>query len=210
MLTLIIGLSKVPNPTRPSKRSIQKSANIPKPQLLFKEKIDNFDSTPWKPRLTSKPHAVMPFDKSIYLFKDELGINEYLSKRQRKRERRRLIKRPRYAHPYQAEIESMQYPKEVYSWMEPIPYTDWDEVPPTWVDTPEALQEMIKDMRRCTEIAVDLEHHDTRSYIGLTCLMQLSTRDDDYIVDTLKLRGQLEPLNEIFANPRVLKVCFHF
>ncbi|PWW74965.1 hypothetical protein C7212DRAFT_358767 [Tuber magnatum] len=177
----------VPNPSRPSRRSIQKSANIPKPQLLFKEKIDNFDHTPWKPRLTSKPHAVKPLSESIYLFKNELGINEY-------------------AHPYQTEIESMQYPKEVYSWMEPIPSRDWDEIPPTWVDTPEALQEMIKDMRRCTEIAIDLEHHGTRTYVGLTCLMQLSTRDDDYIVDTLKLRGQLEPLNEIFANPRVIKV----
>ncbi|RPA98963.1 hypothetical protein L873DRAFT_1790069 [Choiromyces venosus 120613-1] len=204
ILTLIIGLTKVPN--RPSKRPIQRSANIPKPQLLFDEKIDNFDTSPWKPRLTFKPHAVQPFSESIYLFKNELGINEYLSKRKRKRERRRLIKKPRYAHPYQAEIESMQYPKEVYSWMEPIPSRNWDEIPPTWVDTPEALQEMIKDMRRCTEIAVDLEHHDTRTYTGLTCLMQLSTRDDDYIVDTLKLRGKLEPLNEIFANPQVIKV----
>ncbi|KAG0128426.1 ribonuclease H-like domain-containing protein [Tuber indicum] len=177
----------VHKPSRPSRKSIQRSADIPKPQLLFKERIDNFDSAPWKPRLTSKPHAVTPLGESIYLFKNELGINEY-------------------AHPYQAEIESMEYPKEVYSWMEPIPSRDWDEIPPTWVDTPRALQEMIKDMRRCTEIAVDLEHHDTRTYIGLTCLMQLSTRDDDYIVDTLKLRGQLEPLNEIFTNPRVIKV----
>ncbi|CUS08104.1 unnamed protein product [Tuber aestivum] len=200
------GPEMVPSPSRPSRRSIQKSANIPKPQLLFKENIDNFDSTPWKPRLTSKPHAVTPLSESIYLFTNELEINEYLSKRQRKREKQRLIKRPRYAHPYQSEIESMQYPREVYSWMEPIPSRDWDEIPPTWVDTPKALQEMIKDMRRCTEIAVDLEHHDTRTYVGLTCLMQLSTRDDDYIVDTLTLHGQLEPLNEIFANPKVIKV----
>jgi hypothetical protein len=34
---------------------------------------------------------------------------------------------------------------------------------------------------------VDLEHNQYRSFHGLTCLMQISTRKKDILVDTLKL-----------------------
>jgi hypothetical protein len=74
------------------------------------------------------------------------------------------------------------------------------------VDTPEALVEMLQELKSAKEIAVDLEHHDQRSYIGFVCLMQISTRKKDWIVDTLKLRGELQILNEIFADPKIIKV----
>lgn len=38
--------------------------------------------------------------------------------------------------------------------------------------------------------------------------MQISTRDTDYLIDTLSLRSELHILNEIFTDPKVLKV-FH-
>lgn len=38
--------------------------------------------------------------------------------------------------------------------------------------------------------------------------MQISTRDADYIVDTLVLRNDLEILNEVFTDPSVVKI-FH-
>lgn len=66
---------------------------------------------------------------------------------------------------------------------------------------------MLAELKTATEIAVDLEHHDNRSYIGMVSLMQISTRDKDWIVDTLKpWRRKLECLNEVFADPNVLKV----
>lgn len=34
-----------------------------------------------------------------------------------------------------------------------------------------------------TAIALDLEHHDYRTYGGFLCLMQLSTREGDWVVD---------------------------
>jgi 3''-5'' exonuclease. len=37
--------------------------------------------------------------------------------------------------------------------------------------------------------------------------MQISTRKKDYIIDTLKLRSELQVLNESFTNPKILKVC---
>lgn len=36
--------------------------------------------------------------------------------------------------------------------------------------------------------------------------MQISTRDQDYIVDTLDLRNKLHILNESFTDPKIVKV----
>ena len=63
-------------------------------------------------------------------------------------------------------------------------------------------------LKAAMEIAVDLEHHDYRTYRGFVCLMQISTRDEDFIVDTLALRDELEALNDVFADPSIVKV-FH-
>jgi exosome complex exonuclease RRP6 len=57
------------------------------------------------------------------------------------------------------------------------------------------------------EVAIDLEHHSYRSYQGFTCLMQVSSRTRDFIIDTLKLRTLLGVhLTPIFTNPLVTKV----
>jgi exosome complex exonuclease RRP6 len=36
--------------------------------------------------------------------------------------------------------------------------------------------------------------------------MQISTRGKDWIIDTLELREELIALNEVFANPNIVKV----
>lgn len=47
----------------------------------------------------------------------------------------------------------------------------------------------------------------SRSFQGFTCLMQMSTRSTDYVVDTLTLRKQLGPaLASVFADSSVIKV----
>ncbi|KAL0287075.1 UNVERIFIED_CONTAM: protein RRP6-like 2, partial [Sesamum angustifolium] len=49
---------------------------------------------------------------------------------------------------------------------------------------------------------VDLEHNQYRSFQGLTCLMQISTRTEDFIIDTPRLRVQIGPhLREVFKDP---------
>jgi exosome complex exonuclease RRP6 len=65
---------------------------------------------------------------------------------------------------------------------------------------------MLRELRQASEIAVDLEHHDYRSYYGFVCLMQISTRTQDWIVDTLELREELIALNEVFTDPKIVKV----
>lgn len=84
-----------------------------------------------------------------------------------------------------------------------MPLEDNDVI---WVDDLPTFKKMLNDLKQANEIAVDLEHHDYRSYHGFVCLMQISTRKQDWIVDTLELREDLIALNEVFTNPNILKV----
>jgi exosome complex exonuclease RRP6 len=112
-----------------------------------------------------------------------------------------------YQHPYQQEIETYQYPSSVYTKADPIPYQPFESTTAIFVDTPEALEAMLAELRTAKEIAIDLEHHDTRTYIGIVSLMQISTRTKDWVVDTLKpWRRKLQCLNEVFADPSIVKV----
>ncbi|KAL4326292.1 hypothetical protein GQ457_11G006270 [Hibiscus cannabinus] len=86
--------------------------------------------------------------------------------------------------------------------------------PPSIESTPFKLVEEVKDLKELAaklssvnEFAVDLEHNQYRSFLGLTCLMQISTRTEDFIVDTLKLRIHVGPyLREVFKDPTKKKV----
>lgn len=113
----------------------------------------------------------------------------------------------RYKHPYEHEITNLQFPDRVFQPREPIKYLDIDKTKAIWVDTYEGVLEMVGELKKATEIAIDLEHHDYRTYTGLLSLMQISTREKDWIVDTLvPWRHKLEVLNEVFADPSILKV----
>ena len=68
---------------------------------------------------------------------------------------------------------------------------------------------MVQELKKATEIAVDLEHHDARTYTGIVCLMQISTRNKDWIIDTLRpWREELQILNQVFTDPKIVKL-FH-
>ena len=90
---------------------------------------------------------------------------------------------------------------------DPLPFLPYESSEATLVDTPEILNSMVDTLRLAKEIAVDLEHHDEHSYIGLVSLMQISTRDRDWVIDTLMpWREKLQVLNEVFTDPKILKV----
>ena len=159
--------------------------NIPKPQLLFERQVDNGQTGFWKPLLRTKPHAAISLEESI-------GDGQ-----------------EGYKHPYAHEIEHLVYPQSMYQEKPPILYDDPSSSEPIWVDTQEGVLEMLRELKKADEIAVDLEHNDKNSYIGLVSLMQISTRDKDWVVDTLKpWRENLQILNEVFADPKIVKV-FH-
>lgn len=117
-----------------------------------------------------------------------------------------MTDRSRYPHPYTEEIAAYSFPERVNRVHDPILSKPWDETAANYVNDANGLRDMMEELKRSSEIAVDLEHHDQHSYYGIVCLMQISTRDTDYIVDTLSLRGELEVLNEVLTDPKILKV----
>ena len=81
------------------------------------------------------------------------------------------------------------------------PMQGLDETPLTYIDTQPALESLAQELASAHEIAVDLEAHAYRSFQGFCCLMQLSTRQADYLVDVLALRSAIGPvLGPIFAD----------
>ena len=190
-----------------------RTQNIAKPQLLFDTVPTNDETTPFKPLLRTKPNAIISLDDSLKLVAAEDGFKQYdlefyLSLKDPAPLLKGLIDTHlRYNHPYEIEIRNLQYPVTVRVKADPIPFLPYESSKATLVDTPEMLLSMLDELRSATEIAVDLEHHDEHSYIGLVSLMQISTRDKDWVVDTLKpWREKLQVLNEVFTDPKILKV----
>ena len=201
-----------------------KAQEIQKPQLSFDNVPTNRESGPFKPLLLSKPHAIVPLETEPVATDDSsqlqyaahissyscLGLNHryYLPHlKKQKHKKKNFDLQRRYPHPYQLEVEQYRYPSSLYTQTDPIPYHPFESTTATFVNTEEALEEMLQELKQAKEIAVDLEHHDFRSYIGIVSLMQISTRDRDWIVDTLKpWRRKLQILNEVFADPNIIKV----
>lgn len=114
----------------------------------------------------------------------------------------------RSLHLYRYEIEHISYPQRMFAHSEAVPPRSFEETPFTWIDTQDGLLNLLDKLRVAPEIAVDLEHHSYRSFAGFLCLMQISTREEDFVVDTLALREELQELNEVFTDPRIVKI-FH-
>ncbi|KAK1404600.1 3'-5' exonuclease domain-containing family protein [Heracleum sosnowskyi] len=112
----------------------------------------------------------------------------------------------RFIHPLE-KFSPMDFVDKNVSTVEPVKPLPVDFTTYTFVDSVDDLKELAAKLRCADEFAVDLEHNQYRSYQGLTCLMQISTRTEDFVVDTLKLRIHIGPhLRELFKDPSKKKV----
>ncbi|KAL4249292.1 Exosome complex exonuclease Rrp6-like protein [Abortiporus biennis] len=179
--------SATPTPGGRLDPALQHASHLKKPQLAFKRKIDNSNNTIWRSTLQHKYNAKVPLGQYIYQEGEE--------------------ENPAYQlHPYSYEIKHLQYPSRMFEYLEPIPFKSFEETPFDWVDSLPKFNSMLDQLRKAKEIAIDLEHHNYRTFSGFVCLMQISTREGDWIVDTLALRDELEELNEVFTDPDIVKV----
>ena len=162
-------------------------SKIPKPQAEFLRPVDNTDGIHFRPVLRAKPHAIVPLDKSLVMTAEEDGS---------------------YRNPYEAEIRAVdKYPPWAYDESPPVPFLPFESTTATFVDTMEGVRDMLSELQSAKEIAIDVEHHDLHSYQGIVSLMQISTRSKDWLIDTLKpWREELQILNHVFADPRIVKV----
>src|SRR5258708_4625 len=78
---------------------------------------------------------------------------------------------------------------------------------PTYVDSAEKLAALVRALASEPLLAIDTESNSLYAYRERVCLIQLSTRSADYIIDPLKIQS-MQPLAPLFANPAIEKV-FH-
>ncbi|KAF8334683.1 ribonuclease H-like domain-containing protein [Cantharellus anzutake] len=180
----------------PLHHSLIHAADIPKPQLHFNTPVNTAnDYGPWKPKIEIKYHASVPLDYIPEPNSESLDTQEDL--------------RIAALHPYHYEITHLQYPDHIYNPPEsPVKPTQspFENTPFKFVSTVAELDDILAALKTVQEIAIDLEHNDLRSYYGLVCLMQISTREQDWVIDTLALRVELSVLGEVFADPKITKV----
>ncbi|KAH9829634.1 uncharacterized protein C8Q71DRAFT_717962 [Rhodofomes roseus] len=170
--------------------ALQHASTLTKPQLSFKRRPDNNNMSIWHPTLKHKYNAQVPLG---YNLRDD-DTEENLSGQSAS------------LHPYRYEIRHTPYPAHMFASTAPVPPRSFDATPFTWVSDSAAFDAMLEKLRGAREIAIDLEHHSYRTFAGFVCLMQISTREEDWVVDTLALRDELEALNEVFTDPRIVKV----
>ncbi|VVC94326.1 unnamed protein product [Leptidea sinapis] len=161
--------------------------HVQRPQ--FKIPVDNSENF-WIPKIAYKPNAEKPLELMTLYNKDGVpcGIE----------------------HPYKYELELYQPPKWA---LEPDKESHnfprkLNETPLTFINTQSQLNDLLRHLETVTEFAVDLEHHSYRSYLGITCLMQITTNGGDFIIDPFAVSEHIHQLNQVFTNPEILKI-FH-
>ena len=90
-------------------------------------------------------------------------------------------------HPYQHELSIYEPGEDQLTSAEVTEPLGMGATPFTWVDDAEALDRMKTVLDSVDEIAIDLEAHNYRACDSFCCLMQISTRTEDYLVDSLAL-----------------------
>ena len=79
--------------------------------------------------------------------------------------------------------------------------------PPQFINTQSGFETAAAHLSSEKSIAVDTEANSLFAYQEQVCLIQISTKQADYIIDTLALKD-FSPLGEIFQNPSIEKI-FH-
>jgi len=76
-----------------------------------------------------------------------------------------------------------------------------------WIDQPQQLRDIIDELAKQEILAVDTESNSLYAYQEQVCLIQFSTTEKDYLIDSLLL-PDLSLLAPIFSSDQILKV-FH-
>ncbi|ERL91492.1 hypothetical protein D910_08822, partial [Dendroctonus ponderosae] len=186
--TFSVSSSIVATSSKQSTIRLLAAENIVRPQKFFTDKIDNRNDYPWEPRIKDKPNSLKPL--AIFLEETESG-------------------RSAFSHPYEFELDRFSPPDELLVEAHVQFPKLLKDTPLIEINNASQLAPLVDELRAYTVIAVDVEHHSYRSFMGITCLLQISTFDKDYLIDTLSLRNDLWILNEIFTKPDITKVPTH-
>lgn len=174
--------------------------NIEKPQIHFPDyPLDNSDTPfipPYVSSTKSSSQGPNSHDSVIHHHLQDLYVNNSTSSSSTR-------------HPYDEEITSCvaDFASRTFNDEQTTVYGSLEDTPCTFVCTEHQLADMTQRLQKVSEIAVDIENHSMRSFQGFTCLIQISTRREDFIVDALALRGTIHRfLAPVFADDSIVKV----
>ncbi|HPP67011.1 MAG TPA: ribonuclease D, partial [bacterium] len=77
----------------------------------------------------------------------------------------------------------------------------------TYINTEHKLESFVKKMKYVNEISVDIEGNSLYTYYPKICLIQISTRSENFIIDPLSIKNA-SLLDSIFSDKNIQKV-FH-
>eukprot|EP00038_Savillea_parva_P019963 m.29934 g.29934 ORF g.29934 m.29934 type:complete len:759 (+) comp4644_c0_seq2:65-2341(+) len=192
--------------------------NIHRPQLSFKDKVDNSMSSVFVPKIRRKPNAKEPLDlepirtaSAVAMASMPPALASHIAGMSTPTAPGQALPEVSYPHPYQPELDAYEPPDGQLTRVQPqrptaVNSSDHADDNATWVDTVEGLRDLQRTLDAEMEIAIDLEAHNYRTYASFACLMQLSTRTRDYLVDVIALRSEMHILNSCFTNPTIVKV----
>ncbi|KAJ6250910.1 exosome component 10 [Anaeramoeba flamelloides] len=164
-----------------------------KPQLKFQDPIDN-SNKPFQPRLKSKPNSKLPLYQSLLKMKKDGTMNPYSY------EINSFKLSSRQLHYYETKKEILESSKYNFN-LNSKGYK--------WVDCEEDLKSLCKLLSKHSEFAVQIHEHQKHSYQGFACLISISTLNNDYAIDAIKLRSKLNLLLNVFTNPKIVKIMIN-
>jgi len=161
-------------------REILNATNLPKPQLLFLDKPNTSRDAVFLPLIKEKIHGITPqVSHEPEVFYDYFYTNA---------EGTAGGERTRIPNPYAQEIDKAIIDNPLPDFELQGGAAEADEVegqvmqdgmdkkPFSYVDTLQEMKECLDKLKKEKVIAVDLEHHDYRSFRGTTSLIQVNSQ----------------------------------
>eukprot|EP01018_Ginkgo_biloba_P039978 Gb_09616 [translate_table: standard] len=99
----------------------------------------------------------------------------------------------KFIHPLQEELTKLEFADKQSKAPKPLDPSPWESMPFKFKERVQDLKDMASKLQSVGEIVVDLEYNQSRSFQGLTCLVRISTRFEDFVVDTLILHNYIGP-----------------
>ncbi|CAE7470485.1 unnamed protein product, partial [Symbiodinium necroappetens] len=177
-----------------------------KPQVRWRQLVDNHRKR-FVPRLLVKHNEKTPLSLMLLEAQCKAGIRSSSGVQAPQTHQGGDDEDP-LPNPYEEELSALSWPDEFFR-PQACRFNRMEDTPLIMVRTEEELKEMVEEIKgTCIgqEIAVDVEHHDFRSFRGFVCLIQVSTRKKDFLIDPFDIFEQLHMLNEVFSDPRIVKV----
>jgi exosome complex exonuclease RRP6 len=201
-------------PERRTNYSMFSGRFVERPQLKFSDRIDNSRTARFVPRISSKPNAIAPLQDCFHVEQphnhplSHLGASARPPQVSTAAAAELLHLQDDFPHPYAAELDAFEPTDDLFGPVQASPPAAFEDTPFSFVNSLDDLHAAIAHLNNHSEVAIDLENHSYRSFQGFLCLMQLSTRDKDFVIDTIALRSHMHLFLDLFTNPTVVKV-FH-